>query len=207
MFLLYCYFSDCVHDHQDCWIQIGDVDSVWGYVDWFQMVVKLILEKLPDDSRAIFMQTDVKAEHPSKNDSKLTCKLGWFIYIYMRGVNPPKKKSNFRYSQIYGEIEMLSKIDYLGQLRWIQGGGICHGPSWAWILPNVLSLVGDQRWRSREKCKGWQLFAMVRQSTFGHSGCLTSAAQLVLSWDQVADFPQSAICKTQDTSDPVMVLG
>eukprot|EP00435_Cladocopium_sp_Y103_P075280 s7_g55.t2 len=31
-----------------------------GYIDWFQMVVKLILEKLPEQSRAIFMQTDVK---------------------------------------------------------------------------------------------------------------------------------------------------
>lgn len=34
-----------------------------GYVEWFQMTVKLILEKLPAQSRAIFMQTDVKACH------------------------------------------------------------------------------------------------------------------------------------------------
>jgi len=41
---------------------IHELESITldGYVDWFQMVVKLILEKLPDDSRAIFMQTDVK---------------------------------------------------------------------------------------------------------------------------------------------------
>ena len=53
-----------------------------GYVDWFQMVVKLILEKLPDDSRAIFMQTDVKAGVPlQKNEfANFTRQLGWFIY-------------------------------------------------------------------------------------------------------------------------------
>ncbi|CAK9082246.1 unnamed protein product [Durusdinium trenchii] len=41
---------------------IHELDNITlaGYVEWFQMTVKLILEKLPAQSRAIFMQTDVK---------------------------------------------------------------------------------------------------------------------------------------------------
>ena len=35
-----------------------------GYLAWFEDVVKLILEKLPEKGRAIFMQTDVKVAKP-----------------------------------------------------------------------------------------------------------------------------------------------
>lgn len=41
-----------------------------GYIDWFQMVVKLILEKLPEQSRAIFMQTDVKVTKDGSHGQK-----------------------------------------------------------------------------------------------------------------------------------------
>eukprot|EP00439_Symbiodinium_sp_Y106_P068053 s108_g11.t1 len=34
--------------------------SIEGYIEWFQTVVKLVLEAIPENGRAIFMQTDVK---------------------------------------------------------------------------------------------------------------------------------------------------
>lgn len=34
--------------------------SIEGYIEWFQTVVRLVLQAIPEDGRAIFMQTDVK---------------------------------------------------------------------------------------------------------------------------------------------------
>merc|ERR1719362_1222706 len=51
---------------------IHEVDSegkmgLEGYVKWFQQAVKLILQNLPEDGRAIFMQTDVKVSQDNRH--------------------------------------------------------------------------------------------------------------------------------------------
>ena len=56
--------SKIKHDfgfYMAAWDLIDMFHSI-GYLDWFEDVVKLILEKLPEKGRAIFMQTDVKAK-------------------------------------------------------------------------------------------------------------------------------------------------
>ncbi|CAE7307165.1 pks3, partial [Symbiodinium sp. CCMP2456] len=40
--------------------ELDSMLSIEGYIDWFQTVVKLVLQAIPEDGRAIFMQTDVK---------------------------------------------------------------------------------------------------------------------------------------------------
>ena len=128
-----------------------------------------------------------------KNDfANFTRQLG---FLYMGGVNPPQ--TNVEFQNLKRQVKCAWSLMRLVMGYWNAGTKIDSFPWSIWVnsgwwnMPSALhslnfakrlSLVGDQRWRSREKCKGWQLFSMVRQSTSGHYGCLKSVTQLEIRW-------------------------
>ena len=142
------------------------------------MVVKLILEKLPAQSRTIFMQTDVKAST-----------IPWWMYSWFCC------RSQLIAFQLYNNFQCVLNLEVWISMNFHFLRVSCWQTSFvSWPL------AGDQRWQPWAERKGRSLLAMVGQSSSCHSCCLRCA------WSQAVQPSEAPKITTNQTTDGVSLV-